>query len=79
MNGFENGNEMEAEAETWGELKWKEFGHQENYVSKLMLEPRKLEMGKVLGVEDRLKIGEEFINVGNEGRKKENWNNKREK
>ncbi len=27
-------------------------------------------MEKVLGVEDRLKIGEEFINVSNEGRKR---------
>ena len=35
-----------------------------------MLELRKFEMGKVLGVEDRLKIGEESINVGNEGRKR---------
>ena len=26
-------------------------------------------MGKVVGVEDRLKISEEFIIVGNEGRK----------
>ena len=40
-------------------------------------------MEKVLGVEDRLKISEEFINVSNEGRKRKlkwqkikmiNWN-----
>ena len=35
-----------------------------------MLELRNFEMGKVLGVEDRLKIGEEFINVSNEGMKR---------
>ena len=26
MNGFENGNEMEAEAETWGKLKIERVG-----------------------------------------------------
>ena len=43
-----------------------------------MLELRKFEMGKVLGVEERLKIGEEFINVSNEGRKRKlEWQKKK--
>ena len=44
-----------------------------------MLELRKFEMGKVLGVEDRLKIGEEFINVSNERRKRKFEWEKRER
>ena len=42
MNGFDNGNEIEAEAETQGELKWKEFEHQENKAFRLMLDLIKL-------------------------------------